>query len=212
MHRSCSHFRGPLYTSSYRLRWRELGIDDTHVVMTTTLAVTIVVIWTHWRVQSHVYKWCDALFWSALKLYKLVCIRDILVPRLSPSSLFLRRAHAQGVKQSVLSVCVCVCVSVCLSSVSTKIGSGHLGIWRTRKYNKSVEILVSICFKSFGKAHEHRNRYVFVGHAYRPYPLLPRHVSCAQPSTMHRQGSSISSVQALQLSMHVDVDADAREI
>ena len=44
--------------------------------------------------------------------------------------------------------------------VSTKIArSGDLGVWATRKYSISVDIvekLASLCFESFGKAHERR--------------------------------------------------------
>ena len=63
----------------------------------------------------------------------------------------LPRVHAQGVKQSVLSV------------VSTKITrSWDLGIRATRKHNESVEFgkkrnkkkLASVCSKMFGTAHE----------------------------------------------------------
>ena len=69
-------------------------------------------------------------------------------------SIFLSCVHTQGVKQSVLSVVV----------VSTKIArSGDLGIWATRKYNISgniVEELASLCSESFGKAHEHHKYFI----------------------------------------------------
>ena len=52
-----------------------------------------------------------------------------------------------------------VCCLLLLSVISTKIArSGDLGIWATRKYNLSVNIvekLASVCFKSFGKADKH---------------------------------------------------------
>ena len=66
--------------------------------------------------------------------------------------------------------------SVCLSVVNTKIArSRDLGIWATRKCNKSVEVvekLAPLCFKSFSKAHERRKTGVFIGHAYQPHPLV----------------------------------------
>ena len=54
-------------------------------------------------------------------------------------------------------VCRC-CLS--LSVVSTKIArSGDLGVWVTRKYSISIDIvekLASLCFESFGKVYERR--------------------------------------------------------
>ena len=65
---------------------------------------------------------------------------------LHESNISLSRAHAQGVMWSVLSV------------VSTKIArSGDVGMWATLKYNVPINIaekLASVCFESFGKAHE----------------------------------------------------------
>ena len=72
------------------------------------------------------------------------------------------RAHAQqGVKQSV--------PSVCLSAQK----SPDLGIWATRNNNESVETfekLTSLCFESFGRAHERHKHCVFLGHAYQLHP------------------------------------------
>jgi hypothetical protein len=73
--------------------------------------------------------------------------------------------HAQqGVKQLVLSVCL---------SVTTKIArSRDLDIWSCRKHSESIETFEKFasCFESFDKAHERRNRWIFVGHAYQPHP------------------------------------------
>ena len=80
--------------------------------------------------------------------------------------IFTLRACARG--KAIGFVC---CLSVvCLFAVIMKITrSLHLGIWVTRKYNVTVEIiekLASLYFKSLGKAHEcHKNR-AFIGHTY----------------------------------------------
>ena len=67
---------------------------------------------------------------------------------------WLPRSHAQGVKQSVLSV-----IESSSVVIGTKIArSRDLGIQVTRKHNESIEFgnkLASVCFKSFGTAHEH---------------------------------------------------------
>ena len=58
----------------------------------------------------------------------------------------------------------------CLSSVVSR----DLGIWATCKHNESVEIsekLASVCFDSFGTAHERHKKCVFVSHAYWPHLL-----------------------------------------
>ena len=88
--------------------------------------------------------------------------------QLSPLNiLLLPRTHAQGVKQSVLSV------------VGTKIArSRDLGISATRNHNESVEIgekLASVCFNYFGTAHERHKQSFFIGHAYRPRLLRLLH-------------------------------------
>ena len=50
--------------------------------------------------------------------------------------------------------------------VSIKIARpGDLGIWATRKYNISVDVvekLASLCFESFGKAHERRKYFILL--------------------------------------------------
>ena len=67
-----------------------------------------------------------------------------------------------------------------LSACHHKIArSGHLGIWVTSKYNKSIQVienLSSLCFKFFGKAHKHRKHCVFIGDTYQLYPSTTGHV------------------------------------
>jgi hypothetical protein len=66
--------------------------------------------------------------------------------------------------------------SVCPSVLSTKIArSQDLGVRATLKLKESAEIVVklaSLCFESFGKAHE-RRKLCFVGHDYQLHPHVP---------------------------------------
>ena len=77
--------------------------------------------------------------------------------------MIITHVHAQGVKQSVMSVCL---------FISSKIArSGDLGIWETRKYNEILKKLASLCFESVSKAYERCKHCVFIGHTYRFYQL-----------------------------------------
>ena len=103
----------------------------------------------------------------------------------------------QGVKQSVLSVCLSVC-----PSVNTKIArSRDLGIWATYKHNKFVKImekLTTLCFKSFGKAHERCKRWFLLATPINRTHCWPcAFCLCAQPSITCR---STASRMLLQLS------------
>ncbi len=89
--------------------------------------------------------------------------------------MWLRSVVPSKLMLNVVTPCTCARGKVIgLSVIGTKITRpDHLGIWETRTHNQSVEVvkkLASLCFKLFGKAHEHR-RLHFLGYSYRHYPL-----------------------------------------
>ena len=94
--------------------------------------------------------------------------------------LFITCAHAQGVKQSVLSVCR-------LLSLNTKIARSRvLGICACCKHNESVDIgekLVSVCFKVLKWLTSATNRAFCVLHAC-GLPTTPTLLACGD-ATAH---------------------------
>ena len=94
--------------------------------------------------------------------------------------------------------------SLCWEVITKIARSPHLGIWATRKYNKSVEIsdkLASLCFKSVGKAHK---CHVFIGHAYRLQAMCYQ-VMCTSPKhyvDKYRQHTRILECRSMQEMQH----------
>ena len=99
--------------------------------------------YTHTHTHTHIHTAISShewLVWGSLRLAP-------IMPNITP------RACARG--KAIGFVCL---LSVIV--ITTKIArSGGIGIWATRKQNKSVEFskkLASICFESFGTAHKCR--------------------------------------------------------
>ena len=103
----------------------------------------------------------------------------------------LPRAHVQGVKQSVVSVCL---------SVSTKISrSGDLGVIVKCKYHYSVgkqENFPSLTFQTLEKGHKCYKLRVSIHYAFRPHPLMPHAASTTHARTRCRKGSLSSQTYA----------------
>ena len=91
-----------------------------------------------------------------------------------------KRVHVQGVKLSFLSV-------ICLSLSSQESPDSHIQASERRiKLSMSAKKLPSLCFESFGKAHEHHKYCVFVGHDFRPCDFCSRTIVQYSPMIMCR--------------------------
>ena len=101
---------------------------------------------------------------------------------LSALLLLLPRTHAQGIKQSVLSV---------ISTKTTRsLDSGITVVGKCDQIVGSSEKLSSFCFSMLGTCQGRYKSCDYIGHAYQPHLAIPHIDSTAHARAQYRKGSS----------------------